>query len=198
MGAIALVSRATGFVRVLIVAAVLGTSYLGNAFQAADLLTNVLFDLLAAGALSAVLVPSFVRLLEADDQEAAEEVAGGVLGVALLALGALTIVGELATPLIARALTVGVPASVAAQERDLVRFLLRFVLPQVMLYAAGAVAIAVLHAKRRFAVTVAAPMGSTVVMVVCLLVFSRRSATYPGSTSRRPSARSSRRPAPVG
>ena len=164
----------------LIVAAVLGTSYLGNAFQAADLLTNVLFDLLAAGVLSAVLVPAFVRLLEDGDQTAAEEVAGGVLWVALLGLGALTIVGELATPLLTRALTVGVPASVAAEERDLVRFLLRFVLPQVMLYAAGAVAIAVLHARRRFAVTVAAPMGSTIVMVACLLLFSASVAGVPG------------------
>ena len=47
MGAITAVSRAVGFVRVLVVAAVLGISYLGNAFQSANSLSNVLFELLA-------------------------------------------------------------------------------------------------------------------------------------------------------
>ena len=49
MGAITAVSRALGFVRVLVVAAVLGTTFLGNAFQSANSLSNVLFELLAAG-----------------------------------------------------------------------------------------------------------------------------------------------------
>ena len=57
MGAVTAVSRAFGFVRVLVIAAVLGTTYLGNAFQAANSVSNVLFELVAAGALSAVLVP---------------------------------------------------------------------------------------------------------------------------------------------
>jgi putative peptidoglycan lipid II flippase len=171
MGAIAALSRAVGFVRVLVVAAVLGTTYLGNAFQAANSVSNVLFELLAAGALSAVLVPAFVDLLDADDQEGAEEVAGGVLGVALAGLGAVALVGVLAAPLLARLLTIGVPEAVAGEQRALTTHLLRFFIPQVLLYAAGTVATAVLYARRRFAVTAAAPIGNTVVMVGCLLAF---------------------------
>lgn len=180
MGAIAAVSRAVGFVRVLVVAAVLGTTYLGNAFQAANSVSNVLFELLAAGALSAVLVPAFVDLLDAGDDEGAEEVAGGVLGVAILGLGAVALAGIVAAPLLARALTVGVPASVAPAQRDLVTFLLRFFVPQVLLYAAGTIATAVLYARRRFAVTAAAPIGNTVVMVACLLAFRAAAGSHPG------------------
>src|SRR5262245_64849463 len=87
MGSVTALSRAFGFVRVLVVAAVLGTTFLGNAFQSANSLSNVLFELLAAGALSAVLVPAFVRLIDQGDQEGAERVAGGVLGVGLAVLG---------------------------------------------------------------------------------------------------------------
>ncbi|HEV7720337.1 MAG TPA: lipid II flippase MurJ, partial [Iamia sp.] len=83
MGAITAVSRVVGFLRVLVVAAVLGISPLGDAFQSANSLSNVLFELLAAGALSAVLVPAFVQLIDAGDETGAEEVAGGVLGLAL-------------------------------------------------------------------------------------------------------------------
>ncbi len=180
MGAIAALSRAVGFVRVLVVAAVLGTTYLGNAFQAANSVSNVLFELLAAGALSAVLVPSFVDLLDAGDQRGAEEVAGGVLGVAVVGLGAVAVIGVLAAPLLARGLTLGVPAAVAAEQRELVTFLLRFFVPQVVLYAAGTIATAVLYARRRFAITAAAPMGNTVVMVVCLLLFRAAAGSTPG------------------
>lgn len=180
MGAIAALSRAVGFVRVLVVAAVLGTTYLGNAFQAANSVSNVLFELLAAGALSAVLVPAFVDLLDAGDDEGAEEVAGGVLGVAIVGLGAVALVGVVAAPLLARALTLGVPPSVAPAQRDLVTFLLRFFVPQVVLYAAGTIATAVLYARRRFAITAAAPMGNTVVMVASLLAFRSAAGSRPG------------------
>jgi putative peptidoglycan lipid II flippase len=180
MGAITAVSRALGFVRVLVVAAILGTSALGDAFQAANLLSNVLFELLAAGALSAVLVPVFVKLLEQDDQPAAEEVAGRVLGVALSVLGVVTLVGILATPLLARVLTSGAHGESGADQRSLVAFLLPFFLPQVLLYAAGTIASAVLYAKRQFAITAAAPIGNTVIMVACLVLFGAVAGTDPG------------------
>jgi putative peptidoglycan lipid II flippase len=180
MGAITAVSRLLGFVRVLVVAAILGASTLGDAFQAANLLSNVLFELLAAGALSAVLVPVFVKLLEQDDQPAAEEVAGRVLGVALMVLGAVIVAGIVASPLLARVLTSGADESVAGDQRALVAFLLPFFLPQVLLYSAGTIASAVLFAKRRFAITAAAPIGNTVVMVAFLLIFGAVAGTDPG------------------
>lgn len=182
MGAIAAVSRAVGFVRVLVIAAVLGTTYLGNAFQAANSVSNVLFELLAAGALSAVLVPAFVALLDDGDQEGAEDVAGGVLGIAVVGLGVVSLVGIVGAPLLARALTAGVPEAVAHDQRELVTFLLRFFVPQVILYAAGTIATAVLYARRRFAITAAAPIGNTVVMVACLLLFRSAAGRDPGLT----------------
>jgi len=180
MGAITAVSRAVGFVRVLVVAAVLGTTYLGNAFQSANSLSNVVFELVAAGALSAVLVPAFVDLLDVGDERGAEEVAGGVLGIALAGLGLIAVIGVVAAPWLARLLTLGVPAEVAVEQRELVTFLLRFFVPQIVLYAAGTVAIGVLYAKRRFWATAAAPIGNTVVMVACLVAFRVVAGDDPG------------------
>lgn len=177
MGAVTAVSRLVGFVRILVVAAVLGTTYLGNAFQAANSFSNVLFELLAAGALSAVLVPVFVEVLDRGEQAEAERIAGAVLGAALLALGALSVIGVLAAPWLARALTAGVPDDVASPQRELTTHLLRFFVPQVLLYAAGTIATAVLHAKRRFAMAAAAPIGNTIVMVAALLLL--RASTGP-------------------
>jgi putative peptidoglycan lipid II flippase len=172
MGAVTAVSRAFGFVRVLVVAAVLGTTFLGNAFQAANSVSNVLFELVAAGALSAVLVPTFVTLLERGDDQEADRLASGLLGLALVGLGLLTLVGVLFAPLIARILTVGVANdAVAAQQRALETYLLRWFLPQIVLYAWGAIATALLYARRQFSITAAAPIGNTVVMVLALIAF---------------------------
>jgi putative peptidoglycan lipid II flippase len=172
MGAVTALSRLFGFVRVLVIAAILGTTFLGNAFQAANSFSNVVFELVAAGALSAVLVPTFVQLIERHDEDEANRLAGGLLGIALVGLGSITVVAIAAAPLIADLLTIGVAdETVAAQQRDLVTYLLRWFLPQVVLYAWAAVATAWLYARRRFAITAAAPIANTVVMVAALVGF---------------------------
>src|SRR5262245_10477984 len=143
MGSITAVSRAFGFVRVLVIAAVLGTTFLGNTFQAANSLSNVLFELLAAGALSAVLVPTFVTLVDAGRRDEADRLAGGLLGVAVVVLGSIAILSMLAAPLIARVLSAGAPSeAIAHQQRELSTFLLLFFIPQIVCYGFGAIATA--------------------------------------------------------
>ncbi len=172
MGVATAVSRGFGFARVLAIAAILGTTYLGNTFTSSNYVSNVLFELLAAGALSAVLVPTLVERLEHGDQAEAERLAGGILGRALLGLGVVTIIGVAAAPLLARILASGVDRpAIAEQQRELATFLLRFFVPQVLLYALGTVAIAVLYAKRRFVITAIAPIGNTIMIVAGLVVF---------------------------
>ena len=55
-----LLSRITGFGRVVATAAVLGVGVLGDVYQTANMIPNLLFELVAGGVLQAVLVPSFV------------------------------------------------------------------------------------------------------------------------------------------
>ena len=181
MGVATAASRTIGFARILVIAGVLGTTFLGNTYQSSNAVSNVLFELLAAGALSAVLVPTFVAHLDRGDQAETERLAGRVLGVALIALGVVAVVGILAAPLIAEVLTSGVSnPHIAAQQRDLSTFLLRFVIPQILLYAVGAVAVAVLYAKRRLAVTAMAPVGLTIVVVVAMGLFRLVAGPDPG------------------
>jgi putative peptidoglycan lipid II flippase len=181
MGAAAAVSRAFGALRVLVIAAVLGTTYLGNAFQGANSVSNILFELLAAGALSAVLVPTFVRHLDAGEASDTEVLAGELLGRATVFLAAVALVGVLASPWIADILTGAVSdPTVAAQQQELTTFLLWFFIPQVVLYGVGAVAMAVLNAQRSFVVPAVAPIGNTVVMVGFLLWFRAVAGPDPG------------------
>ncbi len=181
MGAAAAVSRGFGGIRVLAIAAVLGTTYLGNAFQSSNTVSNVLFELLAAGALSAVLVPTFVGYFDRGDQKGAEHLAGELLGVAIIVLGVVALVGMLAAPWIADLLTAAVEdPTIAAEQQALTAFLLLFFIPQVVLYGLGAISTAVLNAKRSFVVGALAPIGNTLVMVGFLLAFRYVAGPDPG------------------
>jgi putative peptidoglycan lipid II flippase len=165
-------SRLTGLVRVVAVAGALGTTFLGNTYQTANLVSNILFELLAAGLLSSVLVPPFVRLIDEGRREDAERTAGALLGVGLVALGAITLTGIFCRGWIMRALTVAVPdGAVRAREVELGSFLLVLFLPQVLLYAVGAVTTALLHGARRFAAPAFAPVANNVVVVATMGVF---------------------------
>lgn len=181
MGGVTAASRLMGFVRVLVIAAVLGTTYLGNTFQASNSVSNVLFELLAAGALSMVLVPTFVTLVDAGNDTEVDRLASGLLGYAVAILGAIAALGIVFSPLLARLLSSGAPnAHVGAQQRHLATFLLWFFMPQVVLYAFGAVATGLLYAKRHFAITAAAPIGSSVVIIVCFIAFRVLAGPNPG------------------
>lgn len=179
MGVVTAVSRAIGFGRVLFVAAVLGASGLGDTFTASNSLSNVVFELVAAGALSAVLVPTFVRLVERGDDVEAQRLAGGLAWYATLTLGLVAIVGVIAAPLLARVLTAGVSGD-ARDARALATTLLRWFVPQIVLYGLGALATAALYARRRFAITAAAPIANTIVMVGALALFRGVAGPEPG------------------
>ena len=166
------VSRATGLLRVLAIGGSLGATFLGNVYQTANLVSNLLFELLAAGMLSSVLVPPFVALLDAGRRDEAERLAGALLGVTLAVLGAVTLAGLLARPWIMRALTVAVPDDGVRQaEVRLGSFLLVFFLPQVLLYAVGAVATALLHSARRFAAAALAPVANNLLVIATMGLF---------------------------
>lgn len=166
------VSRATGFVRVLAVGAALGTTFLGNTYQSANLVSNVLFEVLAAGLLSAPLVPAFVRLFDSGRGDDAERLAGALLGPMLVLLGAVALVLAVAGPQVMDLLTVGVADNgVRAAERRLGAFLLWFFLPQLLLYAVGAVATAVLNARRLFSAGAMAPIANNLVVIATMVAF---------------------------
>lgn len=167
-----LLSRLTGLGRVVAMSAALGATALGDTYQAANLSSNILFELLAGGVLSAALVPTFVRLLDADRRSEAARLAGVLLGAALVALAAVVVLLLLVAPQLMGLLTVGVgDGSLRADQIELGTFLLWFFLPQVLLYAVGAVSTALLHADRRFVAAAVAPVFNNLVVIGAMVTF---------------------------
>lgn len=172
MTALTAVSRITGFIRIAVVAAVLGTTFLGNTYQSANTIPNILFELLAAGALQAVLIPTLVDLIDSGRRADADYVAGTVFGLAATVLASLSALGMLLSPWILRVMVSGVAdADVRDAQVRLGTFFLWFFLPQTVFYAASTVATALLNATGRFVVPVAAPIVNNVVVIGAYVAF---------------------------
>lgn len=163
------VSRITGFVRAATIAAVLGPTYFANTFQGINLLPNLTYELLTGSLFASLLVPRLVRFLDVGDDRTAERLARGFLGMAVTGFAIVGTLAIVASPLILRAFSAGVPdPAAAAEQRRIGLILLALFLPQVVLYAVAGTGGAVLNARGRFALAAAAPALENLGVVLTL------------------------------
>ena len=167
------VSRVTGFVRVVVVAGAMGTTFLANTYQSANTAPNVVFELLAAGVLTSVFVPTFVDYLVRGERDEGWDAANALTSVALVGLIVLSLVVALAAPLIMNLLTIGVDRpGLRAREIALGTTFLRLFAPQIAFYGAGMIMTGALHAHRRFALPAVAPIFNNVVVIAVYLTYA--------------------------
>lgn len=164
-------ARLAGFARWIALGLALGTTFLGNTYQTANWIPNIVFDLVAGGVLSAVFVPTFIRELE-HGRERGVEVASSLANTFLLLTVPVVVVGALAARPIMRAMTIGVADQIVrAQQVETGAWFLYIFLPQIPLYVLAMVFTGVLHAHRRFALPAAAPLFSSLVVIGSYLTF---------------------------
>jgi putative peptidoglycan lipid II flippase len=170
------VSRASGFVRVAVVAAVLGPTYLGNIFQATNSLPNLTYAALTGSLFANLLVPPLVRRIDAGDRRRTQALACAFMSIALAAFAVVATAVVLAGPLVLRLLSAGVadPSAAAAQRRVGYVLLVMFI-PQLLMYTVVGTAEAVMNAHGRFALPSAAPalenVGIIATMVATALIY---------------------------
>jgi putative peptidoglycan lipid II flippase len=170
-----LVSRITGVVKIAAIGAVLGPTFFGNAYQFTNSLPNLIYYGLLAGSLfSSLLVPALVGHIDAGDRAASERVAGGFLGMTLLALVAAVPLAVVFGPTVLSLAASGPGSSASAQEQ-VGRWLILMFVPQLFLYGIVGASTAAMNAHRRFALAAAAPalenLGTIVVLAACAIIF---------------------------
>jgi putative peptidoglycan lipid II flippase len=165
-----MVSRVTGFVRIAVVAAVLGPTYLGSVFIAVNLLPNLALQFLAGSLIGSMLIPALMPSIDRRDREGTAQLAGGVLGAALVGFTLVAGLAILASPLILGALTLGVAdGDVAADQERTGLLLLALTMPQLPLYGVAIVGGAVMNAHGRFRLAAFAPVAENVGLLGTML-----------------------------
>ena len=147
-----LVSRILGWVRLVVFAQLFDAAQL-DPFFAAFRIPDLIFQLVAAGALSSALIPIVASLLERDDEAHAWRVVSTVINLMLIALATLAAILFVLAPAVMRVIAPGF----AGDQLEQTVVLTRIMLLSPIFLAMGAVATSVLNAGGRFAASAVAP-----------------------------------------
>ena len=166
VGGLTLVSRITGFVRDVVMAAILGAGPIADAFFVAFRLPNHFRAIFAEGAFAAAFVPAYARTLEQAGLPAAklfaDQIAAALIAINLVLLA----VAMIFTPWV-----VGVLAPGLDPERfELAVALTRITFPYLALVSLETLFAGILNANNRFAAAAAAPILLNLSIIGTLLL----------------------------
>jgi putative peptidoglycan lipid II flippase len=177
MAVATLVSRITGFVRQLALAAVLGLGVVNDSYTVANTLPAMLYEILLGGVLTSVVVPLLVRAAK-EDPDQGEAYVQRLVTLACVTLGAASVLAVAAAPMLA-VLFLGNGEDANPQLATMLGYLL---LPLILFYGLSGLFGAILNARSVFAPPAWAPVLNNVIVLVSLGVY----ALVPGEISLNP------------
>jgi putative peptidoglycan lipid II flippase len=177
-----LLSRLTGFGRVLALVWALHVTRLGDVYNIANTVPNILYDLVLGGVLSATLVPVFVDYLGRDDEEDTWRAISAVCTAIVATLVVVSVVFWLLVPVIIHFYLILNHSPGAADERAIGVTLLRLFVPQLFLLGGIALTTALLNARRHFVAPAFSPVVNNLVAIGAI-VATRLVATSLGLAS---------------
>jgi len=173
-----MVSRGSGLLRVLVLAWALGLTPIADAFNLANQIPNMIFDLVLGGVVSATFVPVFIAELEHHRAKDAWKSISAVLTVSIVGLAVATVVCVAGAPLIVDAFTglhhtAAIDPVTLGMQRHAATVLLRWFVPQIFFYGLLALTTSLLNVHRIFAPPMWVPMVNNVICILILVLFAK-------------------------
>src|SRR5215218_6397432 len=159
-------SRLTGFVRDIVMAAIMGAGPVADAFVVAQRLPNHFRAIFGEGAFNAAFVPTYARVHETEGDAAARRFASRIFTLMLVVQIVLLVVALLGMPWIVRLLAPGFSDDPAKFE--LAVTLTRITFPYLLFVTLVTILSGILNAHERFAAAAAAPILLNVSIVAAL------------------------------
>ena len=166
VGGWTLVSRVSGFIRDVVMAAVLGAGPLADAFFVAFRLPNHFRAIFAEGAFAAAFVPAYARTLQQAGIDAAKLFADRIAAALIVINLFLLALALLFTPWVVSILAPGLDPT----RFDLAVALTRITFPYLALVSMETLFAGILNANQRFATAAGAPVLLNVSLIATLLL----------------------------
>ncbi len=163
-----LLSRITGFIRNIIIVALLGTTLLGDAYNVGNTMPNIVYNLIIGGALTAVFLPQIVRALKDPDAGRAF-----ISKLVTLVMATLLIITSLALLLAPFFLDLYAP-TFDGREREMALIFMYFCLPQIFFYGLFAILGQIANSRDSFAPMMWAPIINNLVVISIFSFFLLR------------------------
>ncbi len=152
--ALFVLSRALGLAREMVIGAVFGTSAEYDAYLAAARIPDLLFSLMAGGALASAFIPTLAEYFARDDAEGGWRLASAVINLVLVALTlAAGLAWAIAPALVATVLAPGFPPP----QQALTVSLMRMMLAAPVLFGVSGVVMGILNTRQHFVLPALAP-----------------------------------------
>ncbi|MDH6134605.1 putative peptidoglycan lipid II flippase [Kitasatospora sp. MAA4] len=162
MAAGTLVSRGTGFVRTMVIAAAIGVGTMGDSYSAANTLPTLLYILIGGGALNAVFVPQLVRSMK-QDEDGGTAYANRLLTLVMVGLAGVAFVAVLAAPLLVQLISHSLMRNPTSADTTVA--LARYCLPTIFFMGVHVVMGQILNARGRFGAMMWTPVLNNVVVI---------------------------------
>jgi len=160
IGSLTMLSSAIGFGRQLVFAHTVRAGCIGTAYTTANMVPNIIYDVVLGGALTAAVVPVLAANAETRRQISSALLTWTVLLLAPVSVLVVLLSGPLASVLLGS--TPGCPRDTMVTDAS--RMLMVFA-PQILLYGLAVVLYGILQAHRRFTAPALAPVLSSLVVI---------------------------------
>lgn len=169
MTAATLISRITGLIRTWAMAFALGNSMITSAYQVANNMPNVVFDLVAGGLLGAAFIPIYLLEKERKKADGGNAFACNLLNLTIVVLGALTLLSSFFAPQLIATQTFTVGSGDEVVELSVMFF--RIFAFQIVFYGISGIVTAVLNANRIYFLPAIAPALNNVLVIVSFFAY---------------------------
>jgi putative peptidoglycan lipid II flippase len=179
MAAGTLASRLTGVLRDIALVAAIGTGIFSDTYSVANSIPNIIYILIAGGAINSVFIPALIRHMKDDDDDGKQftDQLLTLVGLILLAIVVLTVIGAgLLIHLYATNLW-------SPKEFDVATMFARWCLPQILFYGLYTLASQVLNSRNSFALPMYAPIANNIIVIVTASVFISTMSSVPDAQS---------------
>ena len=168
-----IVSRITGFIRGILLVAVLGTALLADTYNVANTMPNILYNLLVGGALTAIFIPQLVRSF--DHEDGGDGFASRLITTISIILFILVVIGMFFAPALVRLYAPEFFTSGFEVEKETAIAFTRYCLPQIFFLGLFTMLGQVANARGSFGPLMWAPIANNIVGIVLFgsfLIFS--------------------------
>jgi putative peptidoglycan lipid II flippase len=178
MAIASLASRVTGFIRSLALVAALGVAAGGvaDAYNLANTLPNMVYELLLGGVLASVIIPVLINA-QHNDRDRGVGYTQRLLSIATASLGGATLLAVLAAPLLASVF------GGSASKQDLTALWATLLLPEIFFYGLGAMFSAVLNTRHIYGWPAWAPVLNNLITIATVGAFMLVPSPNPLTTS---------------
>ncbi len=164
-----ILSNLTGLVRQILISHAFGTSFEIDAFNAASTFPDLIFNLIAGGALSSAFVPTFTSLLAKDDRRAPWLLASAVANIIVILLTLLSLLSALFAPqIVAHVLA----PQFSPEKQALTASLLRVLLVAPAIFGLSGLLMGILNSHQIFLTPAVAPTMYSVGIILGVVAFA--------------------------